>query len=233
MIVVTAEALLDQWRFVESHKGMVRHCDDISRAPRALAQNSTVVSSERPRMSGLIGPATRKTGMSYHLGTGLAVAGILILVGLSAFFSSSETAIFSLPPDWLTETAAGGDRREGILQELRSDPHRLLVTILVGNNVVNVAISSLTTVLLIRALPANQAVPVATVVVSVVVLIFGEIVPKAYGLGHAKRWSLAVAGPLRIVERALSPIVHVFDVTTRWLTAVIGGDPDIEEPLVD
>jgi Mg2+/Co2+ transporter CorB len=119
------------------------------------------------------------------------------------------------------------------LRDLRSDPHRLLVTILVGNNVVNVAIASATTALLIEYLPTGSAVSVATVVASFVVLIFGEIVPKSYGLGHPTGWALRVAGPIRIVERVLYPLVIVFDVITRHLNARIGGETEIEKPYVD
>lgn len=160
------------------------------------------------------------------------VATVLGLVTLSAFFSSSETAIFTLPETWLAEQDAA---TPGVatLQELREDPHRLLVTILVGNNVVNVAIASITTVLLLEFLPTGGAVTLATLLASCLVLIFGEIVPKSYGLGHAKGWSLRVARPISLVERALYPLVIVFDVITRGLNARLGGETDIEQPYLD
>lgn len=163
----------------------------------------------------------------------LGVGAIIALVASSAFFSSSETAIFTLSDRWLAEQESTTDGRLAVLRDLRSDPHRLLVTILVGNNVVNVAIASITTVLLIEHLPAGSAVSVATVVASFVVLIFGEIVPKSYGLGHAKEWALAVAGPIAVAERLLYPLVVVFDFLTRRLNAVLGGDRDIETPYLD
>jgi Mg2+/Co2+ transporter CorB len=157
---------------------------------------------------------------------------LFVLVALSAFFSSSETAIFTLPDAWVDAQTAG-DRRVDTLRELRGDPHRLLVTILVGNNVVNVAIASITTVVLIERLPTGSAVTVATLLTSFVVLVFGEIVPKSYGLGHAEQWALVVAGPLRLIERLLSPLVSFFDVITRWMNARLGGESDIEQPYVD
>jgi Mg2+/Co2+ transporter CorB len=163
----------------------------------------------------------------------LGVVAIIGLVTLSAFFSSSETAIFTLSDQWLAEQSSSGDRRLDTLRELRSDPHRLLVTILVGNNVVNVAIASITTVLLIDHLPAGSAVSVATVVASFVVLIFGEIVPKSYGLGHASRWALTVARPITVAERVLYPLVVVFDVVTRRMNAALGGERDIEAPYLE
>jgi Mg2+/Co2+ transporter CorB len=158
----------------------------------------------------------------------LAVGG---LVALSAFFSSSETAILSLPAG--LDVGSAGDADADTLRELRADPHRLLVTLLVGNNVVNAAISSVVTVLAVEALPAGAGVAVATGVASAVVLVFGEIVPKSYGLGHAETWSLRVARPVRLVEVLLGPVVAVFDLVTRRLSAALGGEARIEEPYED
>jgi len=162
-----------------------------------------------------------------------SVVAVVVLVGLSAFFSSSETAIFSLPETWGDALGATDEPRVATLQELRADPHRLLVTVLVGNNVVNVAIASITTVLVTDHLPAGSAVTVATILASVCILVFGEIVPKSYGLANAERWALTVARPLALVERLLYPLVVGFDAVTRWLNGRIGGEGDIERPYVE
>jgi len=163
-------------------------------------------------------------------------ASLVALIGLlaaSAFFSSTEIATFSLSREWLDERVAEGDRRASILAELHDDPHRLLVTLLVGNNLVNVAISSILAVLLAERFSGGVAVAMTTVVAGSVVLVFGEILPKAYGLGHAESWGLTAARPIQIVERLLLPIVLVFDFVTRRAGAMMGGDPDIEEPYTD
>lgn len=165
--------------------------------------------------------------------TVVGIGAIIALVGMSAFFSSSETALFTLTDDWLTDQAQSDDRRMATLQSLQRDPHRLLVTILLGNNVVNIAIASATTVLCLEYLPAGGAVTAATLLASFVVLIFGEIVPKSYGLGHAQQWALSVAVPLAVIGRVLSPLVSVFDAVTRWMNARIGGEGEIERPYVD
>jgi len=64
-------------------------------------------------------------------------------------------------------------------------------------------------------------------------LIFGEIVLKSYGLGNAETWSLRVAGPIGLVERALYPLVVVFDAITRRIGAALGADAAVEEPYVE
>lgn len=175
--------------------------------------------------------------MSLLFSLGPWVAVLAALVVCSAFFSSSESAIFSLPAE-STADASGtastpSSASAATLADLRADPHRLLVTLLVGNNLVNVAISSIVTLLVARYFEPGASVAVATAVAATLVLVFGEIVPKSYGLGHAPTWSLRVARPIAALELLLSPVVFVFDGVTRRLTALIGGDADIEDPYTD
>jgi CBS domain containing-hemolysin-like protein len=159
----------------------------------------------------------------------LGIVTVVALLAVSAFFSSSEIAIFSLPASWVDQQSAGGDERAAVLQELSADPHRLLVTLLVGNNVVNIAISSILTVLVASVLDPGPAVVATTVVTSALILIFGEIVPKAFGLGNAESWALTVARPVRVVERVLSPLITLFDGVTRRISGLISADERIEE----
>ncbi|MEZ3164244.1 DUF21 domain-containing protein [Halorubrum sp. RMP-47] len=163
----------------------------------------------------------------------VGVAAVIVLLGFSAFFSSSETAIFSLPAEWFERQADTGGPRGDVLKRLHDDPHRLLVTLLVGNNVVNIAISSIVTVLIASYLPAGPAIVVTTLCTSVLVLVFGEIVPKAFGLGNAETWSLRVASPIRLVERVLSPLITLFDGVARRMNAYISGDGSIEKPYTE
>ncbi len=159
------------------------------------------------------------------------VATVALLVG-SAFFSSSEIAVFSLQPSWIEEQASSGERRERVLGELRSDPHRLLVTLLVGNNVMNIAIGSILTVLLVEVFSPGPAVMVATLVSSFIVLVFGEIVPKSFGLGNAERWATAVAVPIWVAQKVMAPLVVPLDWLTSVVTERLGADPRIEDPML-
>ncbi|MCL9817569.1 CNNM domain-containing protein [Natronocalculus amylovorans] len=166
----------------------------------------------------------------------LLISGTIItclLLLCSAFFSSSETAVFALPSDWVAQQATTDDPRAKALKKLHGDPHRLLVTLLVGNNIVNIAISSIITMLVIGYLPASVSVVVATILTSVIILLFGEIVPKAYGLANAQTWSLTIANPVRFVAWALSPLISIFDGITRRMSAFITVDTAIERPYSD
>jgi Mg2+/Co2+ transporter CorB len=152
---------------------------------------------------------------------------IVALLCCSAFFSSSETALFSLSREWLAE-AAPSDSRAAAVADVLEDPHRLLVTLLVGNNVVNITLSSLLTALLVDRLEPGLAVLATTVIASTVILIAGEILPKSYGLGHAQSFALTVVKPLRYVELILYPVVTVFDLLTRTVSDRFGGQQSIE-----
>ena len=162
------------------------------------------------------------------------VVTIAVLLVASAFFSSSEIAVFSLERHRLSALleADGADPRARVLHRLREDPHRLLVTILVGNNIVNIAMASIASVLLAAALSPEVAVLVTTFGVSALVLVFGEITPKSYGVANAERFALRVAGPLATVERLLFPLVVTFDFVSRGLNRFTGGGSDIERPYV-
>jgi CBS domain containing-hemolysin-like protein len=156
------------------------------------------------------------------------VALIAVLLGVSAFFSSTEIAVFSLP----SERVGDGTRAEA-LARLRSDPHRLLVTILVGNNVVNVAVSSIVTLLVARRLSGGTAAVVATAAASVLILVLGEIIPKSYGLGNSESWALRAARPMTVVSVVLRPVVAVFDGVTGRVSGAIGGDAGVERTYKD
>lgn len=163
----------------------------------------------------------------------VGIGATILLLMCSAFFSSAEIAIFSLSPEWIDEQAITGDANALTLQELRTNPHRLLVTVLVGNNVVNVAISSILTVLVSSIAPTGFAVVLTTILASFIILICGEIVPKAFGLGNAESWSLTVAPVVRLIERLLSPLITVLEAITTRMNRLLNADSEIEKPYLE
>jgi len=164
--------------------------------------------------------------------TVFGVLAISLLMFLSAFFSSSEIAMFSLERHRIDSLAEGDGGRAEVLKRLRDDPHRLLVTILVGNNVVNIAMSSIATVLFVIYLPRGQAVTAATITISLIVLVFGESAPKSYAVENAESWSLRIANPLRAFQYLIYPLVVFFDYVTRAVNKLTGGTPEIERSYV-
>ncbi|PSQ39492.1 DNA-binding protein [Halobacteriales archaeon QS_9_68_42] len=162
----------------------------------------------------------------------LGGAAVLALLGLSAFFSSSEIAMFSLPPHRVESLATDGLPGAGTLQELKDDPHRLLVTILVGNNIVNIAMSSIATGLLAIYVSQSLAVFVATFGITALVLLFGESAPKSYAVENTESWALRIAKPLKFSEYLLLPLIVTFDYLTRQVNRITGGRGEIESTYV-
>ena len=136
----------------------------------------------------------------------LLVAFLVCLV-LSAFFSSAEAAFISLPKlriRYLVESGVKGAKK---LAKAAERPERFLATVLLGNNLVNVAAATLGTIMAVVAFGAIKGPIVATLGVTALILIFGELIPKTLAVHHAQRLSLAYINPLRIIEWCLYPFV--------------------------
>ena len=177
-------------------------------------------------------PAQLPTTGSPTLWTIIGVLAIIFLIGLSGFFSSSEIAMFSLARHRIEALYEDGVPRASLIKHLKEDPHRLLVTILVGNNLVNIAMSSIATGLLGYYLSRGQAVLAATFGITALVLLFGEIAPKSYAVENTESWALRIARPLALSERVLYPLVVFFDVISRSVIRVTGGQAAIETSYV-
>jgi CBS domain containing-hemolysin-like protein len=162
----------------------------------------------------------------------VGAASILVLLALSGFFSSSEIAMFSLARHRIDALYEDGVPGAHVIKDLKADPHRLLVTILVGNNLVNIAMSSIATGLLGYYLSRGQAVTAATFAVTTLVLLFGEIAPKSYAVENTESWALSIARPLAFSERVLYPLVVLFDYISRAVVRVTGGQAAIETSYV-
>ncbi len=135
---------------------------------------------------------------------------LLLLLLLSAFFSASETALSSVNRLRLRARAENGDKKaSGVLRQLE-DFDGNLSAILIGNNVVNLTASSLATIVASALLGSVYGPLVATIVLTLLVLIFGEILPKSFAKEDPERISLAVSKPLRCVRVVLSPLVWFF-----------------------
>ncbi len=142
---------------------------------------------------------------------------LVILLGMSAFFSGSETALFSISDIKIRRLVK--EKRHGArtLEKIKEDPSMLLTTILIGNNIANIAASALATVLAIRIF-GDIGAGLAVGVLTVLILIFGEIFPKSIAYNHATRISLIIAKPIRILMIILWPITKAFSKANERLT---------------
>ena len=160
------------------------------------------------------------------------VVAIAVLIGLSAFFSSSEIAMFSLAKHRVDSMVERGVPGAEVVSELKSDPHRLLVTILVGNNIVNIAMSSIATALVGIYYDPGLAVLISTFGITTLVLLFGESAPKSYAVENTESWALRIGRPLKYSEYLLLPLVVFFDYLTRVINKVTGGRSAIETSYI-
>jgi len=145
-------------------------------------------------------------------GNGTLILSLIALVALSAFFSASETAYTSLNRARLKSMAASGNRRAEKALKLAEDYDRLLSGILVGNSIVNILSASLATVLFVRAI-GGAGVTVSTAVMTVVVLMFGEIAPKTIAKDRPEQLALAFYPALNAILKLLTPVIFL---TTCW-----------------
>ena len=139
----------------------------------------------------------------------LELFSLFILIFLSAFFSGSETAFMSVNRVKIKEKVQSGDEHAAKVDKLLQNQTRLLTTILIGNNLVNIATSSIATAMAIE-LFGSKGVGIATGVVTLLILVFGEITPKSLGNNRAIDYAKAAAVPLYFLEIILSPFIYLF-----------------------
>jgi len=149
---------------------------------------------------------------------------IVILVACSAFFSASEMAYASLNKLRLKNAAEEGISRAAVwANQIIEEYEGFLCTVLVGNNLVNIAASSVGTVIAMELTGGEQGVAYATVVMTIIILIFGEIVPKQVAKQHADSLSLTVAPVLRLLTIIAKPVVKVLLFVVNGVSRLWGG----------
>ena len=152
-------------------------------------------------------------------------AAILLLLVLSAFFSGSETALTAASRGKLQNQAEKGNRGAQLALDVTEDNERLIGSVLLGNNIVNILATSLATALLTKVFGQN-GVAVATLVMTLLVLVFAEVLPKTYAITNAESAASRVAGIILVVIKVFSPIVSAVRWLVRLVLAVFGVDTD-------
>jgi CBS domain containing-hemolysin-like protein len=155
---------------------------------------------------------------------------LILLLVLSGIFSGSETALVTLTLARAQALMGEGRRGAHALVRLKSDPSRMLITILIGNNIVNIAASAIATVVATQWF-GDIGPGIAVGVLTILILIFGEITPKSLATRYAERISLFIAPPMFGLMRLLTPAVWLFSKLTTKVQRMTGSaaDPIVTE----
>ncbi len=155
--------------------------------------------------------------------TWVFIISVLGLLLLSAFFSGSETALTAASRARIAHLARKGEKRAQLLKALLDMPERLIGAILLGNNLVNILASALATTLFLQLFGATGVVW-ATFVMTALVLVFGEVMPKTYAILNAEKMALRVAPVIRWVVLLLAPVVMVVEALVKQMLKLLGAD---------
>ena len=161
----------------------------------------------------------------------IQIIALVILLAGSSFFSASETALMSLSRIKIRHMEEDGVRGAKLVGSLLEDSGRLLTSILIGNNIVNIAATSITTSLF-TTLWGAQGVAIATALMTVLVLIFGEITPKTIAANIPEKISLSVAKPIKLFMIILKPVVGIFNIITKIIFKLLGVDDHGVRPFI-
>lgn len=152
---------------------------------------------------------------------------LVVLIFFSALFSGIETALMSINNIKVNSLLKQGKKGAETLHRIKQNPHRLIITILIGNNLVNIGAASLATVIF-TGLFGSSGVGIATGVMTFLILVFGEITPKTFATQNAERISLIVARPIELLSIGLSPLVKVFEVISKAMSKLLGSKKEAE-----
>lgn len=149
---------------------------------------------------------------------------IIILIALSAFFSSAETALTTVSSLRVKTLIEEGNRAAVTLQKIKDNTGKMLSAILIGNNIVNISASSLATVWATKVF-GSFAVGYATGILTIVVLLFGEITPKTIATLHAESLSLRYAKIIYIIMTLLTPVIYIVSKLSAFILRILKIDP--------
>lgn len=159
-------------------------------------------------------------------------ATIVLLVVLSAFFSLTEASFLAMNKVRLRHLVNRGSTSAKCVYQLLTQLDRLIATILVGNTIVNVAISVMATVLFVGLFGPREGLVIATIGLTVILLVFGEITPKLFAARHADRTALLLVWPLKWMVALMQPLVWIFTRISNALIYVLGEHRLPRSPLV-
>jgi Mg2+/Co2+ transporter CorB len=156
---------------------------------------------------------------------GSAVISIVLLIIVAAFFSGAETGLTATSRARLTEIERRGSKRAAIALKLTDMPERLIGALLLGNNLANITASAVATAALIKIFGDSGAV-IASATMTVIILIFAEVLPKTYAITYPEKTALYVAWPMKWIAAILGPIVMAVEFIVKNTLKLLGVDID-------
>ena len=160
-----------------------------------------------------------------------AVTSIVVLIFISAFFSGSETGLTTASRARLNEMEKRGSKRASMVLKLTSMPERLIGALLLGNSLANITASAVATAALVKVFTEAGAV-IASVVMTVLILIFAEVMPKTYAIAYPDRVATAVAPIMRVIVAVLGPIVMTVEYIVKKTLMLFGVDTSNVEGIL-
>ncbi len=170
--------------------------------------------------------------MRIFIGLPLFLIALIVLLILSAFFSASETALIALGKIRVRHLVAKGIKHAANIQRLVTKLDKLIATILIGNNFVNIAISAIVTAMFVYFFGTQWGIVISTFSVTLIVLIFGEITPKILAIRYSERIAIFVAPLMEVFVSVFDPLVHSFTHISNLIIRLCGGQPPKRSPLI-
>ena len=149
---------------------------------------------------------------------------VIVCIIFVAILSSSEVAFISLNRIRLRHLIEKGDERAKVAQSIRDEHDRLFSAVILSGNLFTVLATSVGTAIAISLLGKDAGIVVATVVMTFLTVVFGELAPKTFAVSHAEKISLAMARPIEIYIKVISPLVSVFNRMSSAIIRAFGGE---------
>lgn len=158
---------------------------------------------------------------------------ILVILGvmMSAFFSSSETALTSINIFKIRQLEENGVKNSSLVKSLSENINKVLTAILIGNNIVNIATTTIATILFTDLYGASGAL-ISTIILTLAILIFGEVTPKNIATSNSEKVALKVAKPIKFFQIIFAPLSFILSIITGALTKMIIGEEKNKQDLV-
>ncbi|MGO1528116.1 MAG: hemolysin family protein [Senegalia sp. (in: firmicutes)] len=157
---------------------------------------------------------------------------LFILIILSAIFSSSETAITTLKIAKIRKLRETNEKKALLLERIKKQINMMLSTILIGNNLVNILATAILTEITVEVFKGSSSTLISTAIMTIIILIFGEITPKTYAAQNPEKVSVLIARPLVVLSFIFKPVLIILNFITGFFIKLMGGDINHTGPFV-